>query len=233
MRPLRTWLLAGFLASILAAGCNQGTEVGNPEITMAARFSLDDSDGTASIPEMNLKVMGMGWMNGTDYRICWNEPEGHMVDFAQDASPLPDVTVRDGDWEWAEMMLQSPAGNPGLPDSASFADWSNPRHAKLIKVMGADTLRFLFEMPAELGIKLMFGKAAVQSWRRDRAIMVHIRFDVGRWAAGLGSDPRFRFRLDGEKTRYVLLSPIENADTYGTMKAGLPKAFMADSALMQ
>jgi hypothetical protein len=232
MPRLRTWLLASYLTAILGAGCDQGTEVGNPEITMAARFSLDDTDATASIPEMNLKVMGMGWSTGADSGACWNEPNGHMVDFAEDSSPLPIVTVRNGDWDEAEMMLQAPPGDSAFPDTSSFADWSNPRYAKLIKVMGSDTLRFLFEMPADLRIKLMFGKSTIQSWRRDRAIMVHVRFDVGRWAAGLGSDPGFRFRQDGEQARYVVLSPFENAAAYGTMKAGLPMAFMADSALM-
>lgn len=228
MPRLRTWLLT----ALLAIGCEQGTEVGNPEIKLAARFSLADSDATASIPEMHLKVMGMGWSAGGYSLGCWNEPNGHMVDFAADSSPLPIITLRGGDWNEADMLLQAPPGDSAFPDTSAFADWSNPRYAKLIKVMGADTLRFLFEMPADLHIKLMFGKSTIQSWRGDRSMLVHVRFDVGLWAAGLGSKPAFRFRQDGKRARYVLLSPVENAQVYGAMKAGLPSAFMADSTQM-
>lgn len=229
MPRLRTWLLA----ALLAIGCEQGTEVGNPEIKLAARFSLDDSDATASIPEMNLKVMRMGWSSGGYFEDCWNETNGHLVDFAADSSPLPIITLRGGDWKQAEMLLQAPPGDSGFPDTSAFEDWSNPRYAKLIKVMGSDTLRFLFEMPADLRIKLMFSETTIQSWRGDRSSMlVHVRFDVGQWAAGLGSEPAFRFREDGKHARYVLLSPVENAKVYGAMKAGLPLAFIADSAQM-
>lgn len=231
MPRLRTWLLTALLV-LLAMGCEQGTEVGNPEIKLAARFSLADSDATASIPEMHLKVMGMGWSSGGYGVSCWNEPEGHIVDFAADSSPLPIITLRSGDWNTADMLLQAPPGHSALPDTSAFAGWSNPRYAKLIKVMGSDTLRFLFEMPADLRIKLLFGESTIQSWRGDRSILVHVRFDVGLWAAGLGSNPAFRFRQDGERARYVLLSPFENAQVYHAMKAGLPKAFMADSARM-
>lgn len=228
MRRFRTWLPAAFLASMSAFGCNQGTEVGNPEITIAARFSLDETDASVSIPEMHFTVTGMDWTKGADSGACWNEPDGHKVDMADTSSQLPMVTVRDGDWDWAEMLLQASPGDSLLPDTSAFADWSNPRYAKLIKVTGTDTLRFLFEMPADLRIKLVFDKSTIQSWRRDQAITAQIRFDVGRWAAWLGSNTGYRFRQDGKRARYVLLSPTENSLVYGYMRAGLPLAFPAN-----
>jgi hypothetical protein len=231
MAFLRIGLLLSAL--LLAGACDRlaGTEVGNPEITVSARFALQDSDATASIPSMNLKVVGMDWSVGADSGGCWNEPNGHMVDFAAYAqSPLPVVKVRDGEWSQAEMMLQSPTGDALPAAIPSFATWSNPRHAKIVKLMGADTLRFLFEMPADMRIRLMFDKATIAAWRKDTAITVEVRFDVGRWASGLGADRAFTFRTDGKRVRYVLLSPRENALAYEAMKALLPKAFMADSA---
>ena len=228
MRRFRTWLPAAFLASILSVGCDRGTEVGNPEITIAARFSLDETDVSASIPEMHLTVMGMDWNKGAYSGACWNEPNGHTVDLADSSSQLPMVTVRNGDWDWAEMQLQSTPREPGFPDTSAFADWSNPRYAKLIKVTGTDTLRFLFEMPEDLRINLKFDKSTIQSWRKDQAITVQIHFDVGRWAAQLGSNTGYRFRQDGKRARYVLLSPIENAAVYGTMRTWLPLAFPAN-----
>ena len=231
MGRFRKCLLAASLASILAAGCNQGTEVGNPEITIAARFSLDDSDGSVTIPEMHLTVTGMDWTKGADSGACWNEPNGYAVDLADTASQLPMVTVRNSDWDWAEMLLQAPLGEPGLPDTSAFADWSNPRYAKLIKVTGTDTLRFLFEMPVDLRINLTFDESTIQSWRKHQTITVQIHFDVGRWAYWLGPNSDYRFRLDGKRARYVLLSPIENAAVYESMKATLPSAFPANNRL--
>ncbi len=231
--PLPLLLLAALLCG---AGCDRlaGTEVGNPEITVSARFALRDSDATVSIPQMNLKVMGMYWTQVADSSgSCWTQPDGHLVDFAADAQvPLPIVTVRNGDWSQAEMLLQSPAGDSTMPDSSDFATWSNPRYTKIVKVMGSDTLRFLFEMSKSMHLKLMFEKPTIAAWRKDRKVTVQVIFDVGKWTAGLGSDPSFKFRADGKHARYVLLSPAENTAAYEALKAMLPKAFMADAADM-
>ncbi|HKP95004.1 MAG TPA: hypothetical protein VJ385_04530 [Fibrobacteria bacterium] len=238
-RP-RKWLLLSALLTVCACGDRlAGTEVGNPEFTVAARFGIVDTDASASIPEMNLKVMGLGWTVGKDSAACWNEPEGHMVDFAADApAPLPAVTVRKADWSRAEMLLQAPSedqappGNATLPDSVPFSDWSDPRYIKLVKITSADTVRALFRMPPDLRIRLGFGKAAIGAWRKDADITVTVMFDAGKWAAGLGAQAGFAFREDGKHARYVLLSPEENVPVYAAMKASLPGCFMADAADM-
>ena len=240
MSPSRIGLLlAALLAALLsalAAGCDRlaGTEVGNPELTVTARFALRDSDATASVPEMKLKLMGMGWKHGSDSDSCWTNPEGKMVDFTRDdASQLAAVKVPGGTWSNAYMWFQAGIGDSIAPAIASYGSWSNPRYAKIITVMGGDTLRFLFEMPKDLRLKLLFGKSTIDSWHKGDSMTVDVYLDVGKWSAGLGSDPAFRLRTDGEHLRYVLLSPVENAAAYQTMRILLPHAFMADSSAMQ
>ncbi|MDB5051770.1 MAG: hypothetical protein JWO30_4841 [Fibrobacteres bacterium] len=232
MMRIRTWLL---LSALLACACNRlaGTEVGNPEITVAARFGVQDNGPAASVSAMSLKVMGMGWTLAHDSGACWNEPNGHTVDFVSNAQvPLPPVTVRNGDWSEAEMMLQADSGNSTLPDSADFSAWSNPRYIKLVKITGPDTVRTLFELPSGLRIRLGFGKATIDAWRQDHRMTVLVMFDVGKWAAGLGPDMVLTYRQDGRHAPYAILSPGENTAAYEALKALLPKSFMADAADM-
>jgi hypothetical protein len=233
MARFRTWLLLPAL--LLAVACDRlaGTEVGNPEITVAARFGIRGTGSTMAIPEMNLKVMGMGWTMAGDSGACWNEPEGHMVDFAAEgAEPLPAVKVKNGDWSQAEMMLQAPGGNGTLPDSVAFSGWSNPRYIKLVKVMGADTVRALFELPADLKLKLGFGKATIADWRDDHHMTVDVIFDADKWAAGLAIGSVAVYRKDGAGARYAVLSPEENPDAYAALEALLPMSFMCDTVDM-
>jgi hypothetical protein len=225
------------LAALLTWGCENelaGTEVGNPELTLTARFAIRDSDATVSIPEMDLKVMGMGWKVGADSAACWNEPNGYMVDFAADAQDaLPPVAVRDAEWTKAEILLQSPAGNGSLPENAAFDSWSNPRYVKLVKVMAGDTVRAAFELPSDLRIRLTFSNRTIESWRGKGRLTALVRFDSGIWASALGANPSLAFRTDGKHARYALFAPGENAAAWEALKARLPQAFMADAAEMR
>lgn len=223
--------LGFFIMALWAGACNRqaGTEVGNPEITMNARFSVRDTDPTADVTALNLRVFGFGWGTTMGSDTCWNEDEGYVVNFAANAMPLSDVKVRNVEWEDAELMLRAVPGFNALPVSSGFSTWYNPRYAKLVKVMGADTVRVLFQLPENLRLKLKFGKATIKTWRQGDGVLADIKFDAGAWAAGLGTNPAFRFRVDGNNARYVVLSPTENAAVYETMKALLPTAFVADS----
>ncbi len=228
-------LLLSLAPAILIGACNQGTEVGNPEVTVVARFALRDSDAAVSMTAMKLKVMGMGWNLAGDSATCWDKkPDGVMVDFMNGrADQLPAVAVARSDWSKAELLMQPPSGDPLPAILPSYAAWDSPRYAKILKVMGADTLRFLFDMPKDVRLKLLFNKGTISTWRAGDTVTVAVLFDLAAWSAGLGSDPGFVFRADGEHVRYVLLSPTENAAAYQAMLALLPKAFMADSSVMQ
>lgn len=230
-------ICAAFLTAGLAlAGCNRvaGTEVGNPEIAVAARFALVDTFPGADVPEMNLKVMGMAYGMAGDTGACWNEPGGHMVDFASPgpASDLPMEKAKDMEWTDAELTLQAPAAAAILPDTAAFMDWENPRYAKLKLIDGADTLHALFDMPQGMKLKLMYGKGRVSDWRQGDTMRVDVRFDVGRWMAGLAHEG-WTLRKDGKGVPYALFAEGENPAAWSLLKAGLPGAFMADSTAMR
>jgi hypothetical protein len=230
MSRLWPWLL---LAALLTGACERlaGTEVGNPEVSVHARFAVMDSGSGSAVPEMHLKVMGLRFSMDGDTGEVWGEPDGHMVDIADTARQglLPAVSVKDADWSRAELILQSPAADPALPDTASFGDWSHPRHAKLIKIAGADTLRFLFEMPAGMKFKLGFDQATVDSWRGDKSITLDVKFDGPKWADCVPDGTEFHYRMDGNQERYILLSPGENPEAYQAFADMLPKCFMADT----
>jgi hypothetical protein len=254
MKRLRTWRLpaalpkpklpglfkpiaaGAMLAGMLLGGCERlaGTEVGNPEITVAARFAIRDTSASSSIQEMDLKVMGMGWQAPEHHGDIWAEPDGFMIDFASATkAALPSVIMQDGDFSGAELLLQAAEGQPTLPDSVGFEEWSDPRYIKLAKVMGQDTVRALFQLEAGMRITLGFAPATIRKWREDGKLMVSVLFDADKWLAGMGSNPDFAYREDGKHARYVRLSPDENTDTYAALKTLLPASFMADTATMR
>jgi hypothetical protein len=223
-------------AGLLLGACERlaGTEVGNPEITVAARFAIRDSNPASAIPEMALKVMGMGWQAPDHSGDIWAEPEGHMVDFASaPGGALPEVIMRDGEFTGAELALQAADGEPTLPDSAGFSEWSDPRYIKVVKVMGQDTVRALFRLEAGMRITLGFSPATIRKWREGGRMMVSVLFDADKWVAGMGTDPAFSYREDGKHARYAVLAPGENAGIYAALKALLPASFMADTADMR
>ncbi len=242
MRRLAAGLLTALpamLATLALSACNRlaGTEVGNPEVTVAARFAVLDTSAAADIPSMNLKVMGMGYTmssGGGDSGVCWNAPNGHMVDFAADAAnPLPPVTIHEGEWSKAELLLQSATTAESLPDSVPFQAWSNPRYAKLMRINGPDTLRALFDMPQGMRLRLMFGKDRVTRWRSGDTVMVKVMFDAGKWTNGLDPRGSFQSRKDGNHVSYVLFSATENSAVWASLKDRFPTAFSADTAAME
>jgi hypothetical protein len=230
------YIAGGILAALAIAGCNRvaGTEVGNPEIAVSARFVLVDTSANVEVPEMSLKVMGMAYGMAGDSGACWTEPDGHMVDFASPAtqSALPMAKAKDAEWTDAEVLLQSPAAAAILPDTAAFLTWYNPRYAKLLLIEGPDTLRALFDMPQGMHLTLGYGKDKVSKWRAGDTMHVKVMFDVGKWAAGIGPKGGWTLRQDGKHVRYALFSEGENAAAWTALKARLPESFLADSASM-
>lgn len=233
---IRKFLAACVGAALALAGCDRvaGTEVGNPEITIAARFVLVDSSAGVEVPEMNLKVMGMAYGMGADSGACWTDPDGHMVDLAapKAGSPLPMVKAKDAEWTDAELLLESPAAAENLPDTVAFPDWRNYRYAKLLLIEGTDTLPAAFDMPQGMKLTLGYGKDRVAKWREGDTMMVKVMFDVAKWTAGLGPKGH-TLRKDGKGARYALFSGNENSEAWDELVARLPKSFMADTASMR
>lgn len=241
MRLQRFWLsVSALLVGGFWGGCSPervaGTEVGNPELSISARFAVQGTGDSMTVSEMNLKCMGMAFRNAADSSgMLWETPLGYMVDMADtlDSTILKTLKLRTGAWERAEMMLKSPTGDSSLPDTGSFQDYSNPRYLKMTKKIGAGNFRFLFEMPQGMDMKLMYDKAHIGTWIRKDTLAIRILFDAGKWAAGLTLEPAAKVRRDGHGADYMLLSPDENAKTYDRLKTMLPNGFMADSTEMR
>ena len=236
MKRIAAGMIVGALALAAISGCNRvaGTEVGNPEITVAARFAVYNELPGLVIPWMNLKVMWMGYSMAGDSGACWNDPYGNMVDFGADAAmPIAPAKVHDGNWSKAELMLQAPVTDTLPAIIADYALWANPRYTKLVRVDGTDTLRVLFDMPQDMRLKLMFGKDRVAKWRSGDTIMVKVMFDASKWAAAVDARGSFTSRQDGKHARYVLFSADENAAAWTALKQRLPSAFAADTAEMR
>lgn len=231
-------LYAAFsLVAITLAACNRvaGTEVGNPEIAVSARFVLVDTSADIDVPELNLKVMGMAYGMAGDSGECWTDPHGHMVDFASPAmeSALPMAKAKDAQWTGADVLLQSPSAAAILPDTDAFMSWYNPRYAKMFLIEGTDTLHALFDMPQGMGLTLRYGKEKIAKWRTGDTMQVKVIFDVGKWAAGIGPKGAWTLRQDGKHVRYALFSEDENAAAWTVLKGRLPESFLADSASMR
>jgi hypothetical protein len=245
MRLHRFWLiLSGLILSTLFAGCFSdrvaGTEVGNPELTVSARFGVENTGDSMTVTGMNLKCMGMTYHSENDSDstgTLWGIPEGYMVsmmDMYSDSAALRTVTIRSGAWNRAEMVMKMPVGDSTLPGAvnsggAPFSAFSNPRYVKFSKRIKGVDHRFLFDLAGDASIKLMYGKAHIGTWIHKDSLAVEIMFDAGKWAAGLALDASAQIRKDQAGTDYLLLSSSENAKIYNPLKALLPNSFMADS----
>jgi hypothetical protein len=235
MRLHRYWLIV----SAFMIGCVSdrlaGTEVGNPELTVSARFAIQGTGDSMTVSEMNLTCMGMEFHTMADSTgMLWEIPTGYGIDLADtlDSDTLKTLKLRTGSWARAAMMLKSQTGDASLPEAVSFQNFSNRRYVKMTKRMGAEMTRFLFEMPRDMEMKLMYDKAHIGSWLRKDTLAIQILFDAGKWAGGLTLEPSAKIRKDGLGADYMLLSPLENAKTYDRLKSMLPKGFMADSTAM-
>jgi hypothetical protein len=237
-------LWAYWLGAILAiSGCGDdrraGTEVGNPEIKVSARFMVASYSG-AQVSELYFKVMGMGYAivrpgHASDSGKCWGRPGGTLANFAtEDNGPLPDTLIEDfGIWPRAEIVLRTPDGPTGTPDSADIHTWSNPRYAKMLASMAGQYRNVLFEMPQAVEYRLLYDSISVGSWWVDKEIWVPFIVNSDSWTDTLASFRTVKTRLDGVGNVYVLISPTENAGAWNALKATLPNSFYADSVIVR
>lgn len=228
--------LAWLLISGLLSGClperHSGTEVGNPDIMVSARFGFIGDDSLAVISSMEMMVMKMEYRLSDDsLGSFWNYPSGMAVDLASPATAanLPAMRMDEADWASAELMLAARQGDSSLPDSIPYAAYSNPRFIKLVKRMGGDSARFLFELPDGMQLKLRFDSERMTGWKTENRLSIEVIFDCARWTSAISAQP-YRDRMDGEGKPYVLVSPGENADLHAVLEALLPECFLADGA---
>lgn len=243
MRKGLAWLSGAVLA---IAGCEDrraGTETGNPEITVSAMFYFYEY-GTTQTSDLHLRIMGMEYSNARpsgapDTGKCWNRPGGTLTNLADhqanhQANPLPDTVIEDqGAWQHAEIILRTPEGPAGIPDSIDIETWSNPRYAKFRYTTGEESRMALFEMPQGAEYRLRFAGESTEEWRFKDTMWVPIFFNAMDWLDTLASFPGLVPRQDGRNTPYLLFSPGENAAAWNAIKARLPKSFGADSVIVR
>ncbi len=228
------WYLS-FLA-LLCMGCIfeqlAGTEVGNPELTVSARFRVTGNNDSMAISELSVNCMGMEYYTMSNAKtMLWTTPNGHLVDVASpnDSIDLPPMKTSMDTWTQVDVMLKFPLGDSSLPDKISYHAFNNPRYAKLRKKMGPDSVPFLFELPGNPGLKLIFAKARIDAWHRKDSINMEIEFDAAKWIEQIPLDLPNQARRDGLGAKYIVLGPSENAVAYNRLKAMLPLCFRADS----
>ncbi len=232
MRYRLVWMLfAGLLSGCLFERL-AGTEVGNPEVTVSARFGFIGADSLALISSMDMMVMKMEYrMPDSSRDSIWNYPAGMEVDLASPVTALnlPSVKVASAGWTSAELMLVASYGDSTLPDSIAYKDYSNPRFIKLIKKMNGDSIRFLFELPEGMHMKLQFDSSRLQRWQTGNKVSVEILFDCAKWTSAISAQA-YQIRLDGAGKPYVLVSPSENVGLHTLLKSLFPQCFLADGA---
>jgi hypothetical protein len=239
MRQRFTWLLAAALAF---AGCDDrraGTETGNPEVTVTAYIMVSDYLTTRT-KALNFRVMGMGYsiarpVGAPDSGKCWARPGGTLVNFAApDSFALPDTAIEDaGTWPQAEIILRTPDGPAGIPDTADIGAWSNPRHVKFDLTIQGRTQLVVFEMPQGVEYRLLYDSLSTEFWRVDEMIWVPFNFNMWSWTDGLTSFQGMRTRRDGKGAAYLLLSPTENAAAWNALNARIQDCFYADSVIVR
>lgn len=230
----KAWLLSVALLFGCISERLSGTEVGNPEVTVSARFGFIEDERLARISNMEMMVIKMNYQLPADsMHSIWEYPAGMEVNLASPASAanLPTVKVPQAGWTKAELMLAASKGDFTLPDSISFSTFANPRFIKLVKNMNGDSVRFLFELPPDLHMKLRFDADRLLRWRNGNRISIEIVFDCARWTSVI-SNQSYLIRKDGEGMPYILLSLGENSEVHGKLNSLFPECFIADAAEM-
>ena len=91
-----------------------GTEVGNPELTVSARFAFADLGDSVSITGFNVKCMGLDYQNQANTGdSLWIMPNGMMVDLADSTSKnqIGFSKIKSSAWTSAAMRLKYPSQN--------------------------------------------------------------------------------------------------------------------------
>lgn len=239
MRRRWIWLLGAALAMAGCEGRRAGTETGNPEVIVSAKFMLYEY-GKSATSDLPFRVMGMEYSvarqsGAPDSGECWKRPGGILVNLAAfGPHPLPDTVIEDlGRWEHAEIILRASDAPAGIPDSADMETWSSPRYAKFDFFSVQAKRKVLFEMPGDTEYRLRSGSESAEGWRFQDSLWIPFFFNATKWTDTLASVPGLVPRLDGRNMPYLLLSPEENTAGWNALKAQLPKSFYADSVIVR
>jgi hypothetical protein len=229
------WFLLFLLAGTFLWGCVEdrraGTEVGNPEVTVAARFRLLQPGDSAQMDGLSIKVMEVQFKtNSGDSGLFWNQDSGTMVNMAQPASAsgLPRVRLSTEPWKTCNLTLALPAGSDSLPTTALYQDENRHNWARWRIRNKTGFSHYLFYLPPELKLRLSYEQETMQAWHSQDTLFVTVTFDVTAFSNALPAG-NWLMRKGVDGMDYYVVSPSENAEAYVKMLADFPQCFRADS----
>lgn len=225
------------LASLaaLAGGClddrRAGTEVGNPELVIAAAFRILPSDSDWAVEGFEAKCMGVDYATmGGDSGSIWIREEGYRVDFMGGAEGPPPMTFTGEDWGKAGVWVKFAAGPDSLPPDVAWQDLSDPHWIRLRRK--GDDARFAVALPDSLQLRLDYDRARLEGFRSGDTLMLDVVFDLDRWLTHNG-DWGLAERQGPDGIRYSVLAPASNAEAYGRLEASLADCFLADKVTLR
>jgi hypothetical protein len=239
---MKSWDLWGLrLGSIFClvacAGCF--LEVGNPgeKSQISAQFQIDYGTGALAKSGVNTTISGvyvttlqvgfleMDYLTSGDSseHSLWNNDSstGVTVDFARSAGPdsLPTVSIPVQTFTKVIAEFTTPAS------PSTFGP--NPKYLKGY-VKTADSIPFLFPIPALDQFNLIYGSTILNSWRRSGSYDIEILFSVPRWLDSVDLS-QAQSTLDSSGQPILLLDSLHNAPVYLKLKSNFLKAFNSDS----
>jgi len=240
----RTWAARGeVLAWCLLfcgfglVGCTSdrqaGTEVGNPEVTVVARFGLTQDTTDVQFESLKMKVMGVDyvtsdnvkgsiWVRDTGYLIDWVSGTGHI------SQSLPTLRMADDAWQKADIRLWSPGGTSKLDSNTRFADAKEPQWMKWTSQEGDSTVRCLFYLAANSRLRMSYSEKTMKSWHDGDTVKVTTLFNVSKWMQNCSFTGLTR-RKGTDSVWFYVISPDENSDTYNSLVNIFADCFQADS----
>ena len=230
-QPWKTGLLA--LSALLWAclGRQAGTEVGNPEMVVVARFGIVQTWAMPSMINLPVRLQGVRYTaaDGSE-GMLWYRDSGWVVDMARpaDSAAFPRQRLKEGDWLSADVILIPSPGDSLLPDTLSWGTFHDTHYVKWIQLLDGNPTGFLFALPPSMRLWVRFGKAGLAGWRSPGMMEVTVMFDCDRWLTWTPpADLYIRHAKDGMP--YAILEPDENTAAYERFKSEFPRSFRADS----
>ncbi len=203
----------------LMGGClddrRAGTEVGNPEIVIAAAFRILPSDSNWAIEAFEAKCMGVDYATlGGDSGSIWIREDGYRVDFMAGDDGPPPMIFSGEDWGRAGVWVKFAPGPDSLPEGVAWQELSDPYWIRLRRK--SDAARFAFALPDSLQLRLDYDRNRLEGFRSGDTLTLDVVFDLDRWLTHNG-DWALAERQGSDGIRYSVLAPASH-----------PECFLAD-----
>jgi hypothetical protein len=203
-----------------------GTEVGNPEIVVAASFRILPSDSDWVVEGFEAKCMGVDYTTQAgDSGSIWVQEEGYWVDFMLEGSGPPPMTFVGEEWDAAGLWVKFAPGSDSLPDLLDWKDLTDPHWLKVRR--RSDDRRIVFALPDSLQLRLGFEQNRLNGFRSRDSLRLDVAFDLGLWLTH-NSEWALEQRQGPDGVVYSVVSPRVNDEVYRRLEASFSECFLAD-----